>query len=208
MCYDASYRRLALLLRSPLDKFNLRFSPEQLEELLEEGVALLGDGLINLFRPDGQPDPAKVLGFAGMLIAARDYRDRHPHALLVSVDTDLARLWLRLADTGERCDLLGLRNEDGVLIVEAIEVKTTGTGGGGVPRPEIEKASSQLRSTMEAIQSGLEEDEQSSPLAAPRPGNAQGGFRLRLSIADRYCRGSGTLGGVASGSVPASRGRK
>ena len=168
VCYDASYRRLALLLRPPLDQFNLRFSLEQLEELLEEGVALLGDGLINLFRPDGQPDRAKVLGFAGMLIAARDYRNRHPQTLLVSVDTDLARLWLRLSDTGERCDLLGLRDEHGVLIVEAIEVKTSGTGGASVAHTEIEKASSQLKSTLDATLSGLEEDEQSSPLAAPR----------------------------------------
>ena len=75
------------------------------------------------------PDPARVLGFAGMLIAARDYKKRHPESLLVSVDTRLARLWLRLSDTGERCDLLGLRDEDGTMVVDAIEVKTAGTGG-------------------------------------------------------------------------------
>ena len=92
VCYDASYERLALLLRPPLDHFNLRFSPQQLQELLEEGVILLGDGLINLFGNDGQPDPARVLGFAGMLIAARDYKEQHPEALLVSVDTRLAAL--------------------------------------------------------------------------------------------------------------------
>ena len=168
VCYDASYERLALLLRPPLDQFNLRFSPQQLQELLEEGVILLGDGLINLFGPDGQPDPAQVLGFAGMLIAARDYKEHHPEALLVSVDTRLARLWLRLSDTGERCDLLGLRHEDGTMIVEAIEVKTAGTCGDAVARTEIEKATSQLASTLAAIQSGLEENEESSPLAAPR----------------------------------------
>ena len=168
VCYDASYQRLALLLRPPLDQFNLRFSPERLQELLEEGVALLGDGLINLFRADGQPDPAQVLGFAGTLIAARDYSARYPEALLVSVDTELARLWLRLADSSERCDLLGLRSEEGTLVVEAIEVKTTGTGGVAVAQTEIEKARSQLRATLAAIQSGLGEDEQSSPLAAPR----------------------------------------
>ena len=168
VCYDASYERLALLLRQPLDQFNLRFSPQQLEELLEEGVILLGDGLIDLFGADGQPDPARVLGFAGMLIAARDYKERHPEALLVSVDTRLARLWLRLSDTGERCDLLGLRHEDGTMVVEAIEVKTAGTGSDAVAQTDIEKATAQLASTLAAIQSGLEENEQSSPLAAPR----------------------------------------
>ena len=167
VCYDASYERLALLLRSPLDQFNLRFSENQLEKLLEEGVALLGDGLLNLFKANAQPDKPRVQGFAGMLIAARDYRRRHPGALVVSVDTNLARLWLRLTDSGERCDLLGLRNEDGVLTVDAIEVKTSGAGT-GVQEAEIQKATSQLKSTLHAIQSGLEESDQGSVLAAPR----------------------------------------
>ena len=167
VCYDASYERLALLLRSPLDKFNLRFSGAQLQELLKEGVALLGDGLLNLFKADAQPDNSLVQGFAGMLLAARDYRDRHPGALVVSVDTKLARLWLRLTDSAERCDLLALRSEDGVLTVDAIEVKTSGTGT-GVPQTEIQKATSQLKSTLQAIQSGLEEGEEASVLSAPR----------------------------------------
>ena len=167
VCYDASYERLALLLRSPLDQFNLRFSPTELKELLGEGVALLGDGLIDLFKADAQPDIARVRGFAGMLIAARDYRARHPGALLVSVDTKLARLWLRLTDASERCDLLALRREDGVLTVDAIEVKTTGNDA-GVSQADIQKATGQLMSTLGAIQSGLEEDEQTSVLIAPR----------------------------------------
>ena len=167
VCYDASYERLALLLRSPLDRFNLRFTTARLEELLEEGVALVGDGLLNLFKADAQPDNARIEGFAGMLIAARDYRARHPGSLVVSVDTKLARLWLRLTESTERCDLLALRSEDDVLTVDAIEVKTSGTGT-GVPQAEIQKATSQLQSTLEAIQSGLEEGEQGSVLAAPR----------------------------------------
>lgn len=167
VCYDADYARLALMLRSPLDRFNLRFSPSELEVLLGEGVALLGDGLIDLFKADGQPDIQRVRGFAGMLIAARDYRSRYPNALLVSVDTKLARLWLRLTDSGERCDLLGLRREDSVLTVDAIEVKTTG-GSFGVSGADIQKGTSQLNSTLEAIESGLEKDEHSSVLIAPR----------------------------------------
>ena len=144
------------------------FADEQVEQLLEEGVALLGDGLIDLFRVDGQPDPARVRGFAGMLVAARDYRARFPEALLVSVDSDLARLWLRLSNTGERYDLLALRKDNGALVVEAIEVKTVGTGAGVVAQADIQKASSQLASTLDAIRTGLQEDEQSTPLAAPR----------------------------------------
>ena len=70
VCYDASYERLALLLRPPLDQFNLRFSLAELQDLLAEGVALVGDGLINLFKADAHPDKERVRGFAGMLIAA------------------------------------------------------------------------------------------------------------------------------------------
>ena len=167
VCYDASYQRLAVLLRPPLDEFNLRFSHSDLQELLKEGVALIGDALIDLFRDNAQADTARIRGFAGMLVAARDYRDRHPDALLVSVDTKLARLWLRLSDMEERCDLMALRREEGTITVEAIEVKTAGREA-GVSATEIEKATSQLGSTLEAIESGLNEEEGGSPLAAPR----------------------------------------
>lgn len=167
VCYDASYERLALLLRPPLDEFNLRFSHDELQRLLEEGVSLVGDGMIELFRPNAQPDPARVLGFAGMLVAARDYRDRYPESLVVSVDTRLARLWLRLSDTTERCDLMALRREEGVITVDAIEVKTSGRES-GVTLNEIQKATAQLESTLEAVESGLAEDETKSPLTAPR----------------------------------------
>ena len=167
VCYDSSYERLALLLRSPLHRFNLHFSSTELERLLEEGVALLGDGLLNLFKAHAQPDNPRVQGFAGMLIAARDYQARYADALVVSVDTKLARLWLRLADSAERCDLLGLRCEDGVPTVDAIEVKTSGTSA-GVQETDIQKATSQLRSTLEAIRSGLEEGHDDAVMAAPR----------------------------------------
>ena len=167
VCYDASYERLALLLRPSLDEFNLRFSPAELQALLEEGVALVGDGLIELFRSDAQADPARVLGFAGMLVAARDYRDRHPEALVVSVDTKLARLWLRLSESAQRCDLLALRHEEGALTVETIEVKTSGRDA-GVALVDVEKAEAQLGSTLEAVASGLAEEVEDRPLTAPR----------------------------------------
>ncbi len=171
VCYDANFERLALLLRRPLDDFNLRFPPEQLQLLLQECVTLIGDGLIDLLKSDGQPDVARVRGLAGTLIAARDFRIRYPDALLVSVDTELVRLWLRLARGGERCDLLGLRAEGDDLIVETIEVKTSGTSGNELAQSEIVKARSQIITTLDAVRSGLMEDGEmtgSSPLSAPR----------------------------------------
>ena len=171
VCYDASYERLALSFREPLDDFNLRFSVEELQPLLRECVALVGDGLIDLLEPNGQPNVKRIRGLFGALIAARDYRKRHPGALLVSIDSEIARLWLRLAKDGERCDLLGLRADGDDLIVETIEVKTTKTSETSLTQANIEKARSQIESTLEAVRSGLEEDKNmgdSSPLSAPR----------------------------------------
>ena len=171
VCYDAGYERLALLLRQPLNEFNLRFSPQHLQTLLMEGVTLLGDGLIGLLKANGQPDTSHVRGLAGTLIAARDYKTLYPAALIVSVDSKIARLWLRLAQKDERCDLLALREEDDNLVVEVIEVKTASSNGGEVAKADIAKATQQITATLEAVKSGLLEDEKSPetvPLAAPR----------------------------------------
>jgi len=170
ICFDTDYMRLALLLRAPLDEFNLRFQPDELGRLLSEAVGLVGDGLIDLLQIDGQPDTNRVRGLAGTLVAARHYRTRHPEALLVSVDSDLARLWLRLADRGERSDLIALREEDDTLVVEVIEVKTVGTSGAEVANADIEKAKTQLSATLEAVRSGLANGSGGldAALAAPR----------------------------------------
>ena len=167
VCYDGNYERIALLLRPPLDEFNLRFTHKELEVLLAEGVALAGDGLIELFDQYAQANKAQVLGFAGMLVAARDYRDRYPEALLVSVDTPIARLWLRLSDQKQRCDLMALRHEEGVLTVDAIEVKTTGQES-GIAEEEIQTAKNQLEATLDALKSGLAPEDEGSPMTAPR----------------------------------------
>ena len=60
-----------------------------------------------------------------------------------------------------------LRHEEGAITVDAIEVKTSGQES-GVAAAEIQKASAQLGSTLEAVESGLAEDEEESPLTAPR----------------------------------------
>jgi hypothetical protein len=127
---------------------------------------------VTLLKPDGKPDTNRVRGLAGTLIAARDYRRRYPNCLLVSVDSELARLWLRLSRHGERCDLLALRLEGDELVVETIEVKTCGRETVEVSRAELDKALKQLVATLEAVRSGLNEGggepAETSPLAAPR----------------------------------------
>ena len=162
------YRRLANRVRSAFDQCNLQVGSTQLERLLEEGVNLVGAGLLDLIKYDGSPDINRVRGLAGMLLAARDYRQRHLESLIVSVDDAIARLWLRLGKRGERCDLIRLNRERGRFIVEALEVKTTASDGGGTESAFVAEARMQLAATLEAVAQGLPIDGDEGPLSAPR----------------------------------------
>jgi hypothetical protein len=134
---------------------NLLMPTKDLQVLLAEGAHLLGAGLLDLVKSDGRVVPPKVIGLVGALLAARAYRRQYPDALLVSTDSQLARTWLRLGTQGERSDFFGIREEDGRIVAECIEVKT----GKGKPRdlgtPEIEGARLQLTATLSAVQEGL-----------------------------------------------------
>ncbi|MEN3369532.1 MAG: segregation ATPase FtsK/SpoIIIE, family [Verrucomicrobiota bacterium] len=162
------YGRLAHRARPAFDECNLQVGSKQLERLLEEGVNLVGAGLLDLIKHDGAPDISRVRGLAGMLLAARDYRLRHPDSLIVSVDDAIARLWLRLGKRGERCDLMCLRREQDRFIVEALEVKTTASDAAGQENVLEMEASTQLAATLEAVAEGLPSDRAEGPLSAPR----------------------------------------
>ena len=162
------YRRLAQLVRPAFDQCNLTMSAQQLERLLEEGVNLVGAGLLDLIKQDGTADAKRVLGLAGMLLAARDYRRRHCDSLIVSVDQEIARLWLRLGKRPERCDLICLRMEAGRFVIEPLEVKTTFSAEVNGDPELITHAQQQLAATLEAVSQGLPDDQDSTVLAAPR----------------------------------------
>jgi len=163
-----NYSRLAHRVRPTFDECNLQVGSRQLERLLEEGVNLVGAGLLDLIKHDGTPDTNRVRGLAGMLLAARDYRLRHPDCLIVSVDDAIARLWLRLGRRGERCDLICLRREEDRFVVEALEVKTTASDAAGKENALVTEASTQLTATLEAVAEGLPADRAEGPLSAPR----------------------------------------
>src|SRR5437763_11070862 len=103
-----------------------------------------------------------------MLLAARDYRFRYPESLVVAVDDSLARLWLRLGISGQRCDLIGLRWEESRFVIEAIEVKTTAKDPSGSESSLISEAQHQVEATLEAIAQGLPAASNVGPLSAPR----------------------------------------
>jgi DNA polymerase III delta prime subunit len=144
-----------------------------LHELLAEGAHLIGAGLLNLLKAqEGRVVPTEVIALMGTLLAARDFVRRHPGALLVSTDSQLARTWLRLGTQGERCDLLGVYESDDRLVVECIEVKTTKGAPRGATDEKIVGACLQVAATLAAVREGLGDmasAEQSGRfLAAPR----------------------------------------
>jgi Holliday junction DNA helicase RuvB len=170
-----SYESIARLMLRVFedDTPNLLMPAARLQDLLSEGAHLIGAGLLDVVKSqDGKVAPGKVIGLMGALLTAREYLRRHPGALLVSTDSQLARTWLRLGTQGERCDLLGLYEENARLVVESIEVKTTK----GAPRSrtdaEISRACVQVEATLEAVREGLGDTEAADQsgrfLAAPR----------------------------------------
>lgn len=163
----ADYRRLAELLRPAFDDCNLRFDNDDLASLLEEGAHLVGGGILDLINATGVPDTNRVRGFCGMLLAARDYQRRYPKALVVSADSELARLWLRLGRQRERCDLFALRNDNTQLFIDCLEVKTNLEGGQPVEGTVIEGAEAQITGTLLAVADALPDDPANEPPLSP-----------------------------------------
>ena len=165
----ANHERMARLVRGVFDRSGLSLSSDELQRLLEEGVNLSGAGLLDLIKEDGLPDRSKVVGLAGALVASRDYRRRHPECLLVSVDNEVARLWLRLGRSGDRCDLIGARREGDTFVVEAIEVKATEDVEAKALTEPVRRAQEQITAVLTAVAAALPDDPTgNSPLSAPR----------------------------------------
>jgi Holliday junction resolvasome RuvABC ATP-dependent DNA helicase subunit len=155
------------------DTPNLLMPLPRLQELLAEGAHLIGAGLLDVVKSqEGRVIPTRVIGLMGTLLCARDYLRRHPGALLVSTDSQLARTWLRLGTQGDRCDLFAVREEGARIVVECIEVKTTKGKPRSQSEVEISRACEQLAATLVAVKEGLGDttraNDQGHYLAAPR----------------------------------------
>ncbi len=179
------YRRIAELLRPAFDKCNLVLSPNEMEALLDEGVNLIGAGLLELVQTrDGRADPKKVLGLTGTLLAARHVRTTRPDAIIVSVDQELARLWLRIgsATNLDRSDLIAVRFDGECFQVEALEVKTTADADIG--SAVIAHAVEQIVSTLAAFSEAIPTDASGTVLSAPRN-------EMLKEVLVRGCQGRG-----------------
>ncbi len=165
----ANYGRLSTLMYSAFGSCNLTITDEGLGHVLRQGVNLVGAGLLDMIKKQsGLPDNAKVLGFVGMLLAARDVRRQYPDALVASVDGRIARLWLKLGPNsgGERCDLIAVRREGGGSFrITCIEVKTTREATLFDEAALVARAADQIEKTAAVLLNAVGG---SGPFAAPR----------------------------------------
>ena len=165
----ANYGRLATLMHAAFSNCNLTITNEGLGQVLRQGVNLIGAGLLDMIKKrSGLPDNASVLGFVGMLLAARKVRSEDSHALVASVDGSIARLWLKLgpAGGGKRCDLIAVRRaEDASFRLTFIEVKTTGEAALPDEAALVGHAADQIEQTAAVLGNAVGG---AGPFAAPR----------------------------------------
>ena len=169
------FRPLARLMRSAFGNLhcNLTVTLEHMSRLLHQGARLLGSGVLDIIKTqDGLPDQKKVVGFAGLLFAARDVQRRYPGALVLSVDHPLARLWLRTGTRtlADRCDLLALWKDETAAVFHLIAIEVKASDSDQLDAARLTHAVEQLQNTLEAVDDGLAAAtlQPRSPLAIPR----------------------------------------
>lgn len=142
-------------------------STETLERLARDLVAMEPNGILGLASSSHDK---QVKGSLGKLIAMRWYRLQQPSGLSVSLDTPTAARWLVAGHhSREKADLLGLREDDGGLVIDVIEVKAHDEV---IPYSVDDgvitgRAVGQVLATLQAL-AEVFSSEASSPLAHPR----------------------------------------
>ena len=99
------------------------------EGLISATRAINDDGLLSIVSHSTNQifDQKHGKGSLGLAITAIQYSQEHPDAVLVGLDTQLAREWLADRDDGRLPDLIGIRlpeSDDYPPIIDLIEVKT------------------------------------------------------------------------------------
>lgn len=100
---------------------------EGIKEIIEAIREINDDGLLSIVSHSTNRifDTNHGKGSLGIALAALNYRRKHPNALIVGLDTQLAQEWLSDRDDGKLPDLIGIQlEEDSSAIVDIIEVKT------------------------------------------------------------------------------------
>ncbi len=118
-------QRLVQLLR----RYNLNPSTSKVAALLKTYGHIAANGILSLPLVGGSSGARDIAekGLLGTLVASTWYQQQYPDSLVAALDSSLARDWLckRHPDrTADRADLVGIRIENEIVIVEPIEVKS------------------------------------------------------------------------------------
>ena len=107
------------------------FIPDKsgVKNVIESIREINNDGLLSIVSHSSNRifDSTHGKGNLGLAIAAITYKQRNPNALLVSMDSQLAREWLSNRDEGILPDLVGINispESEGLAEIDLIEVKT------------------------------------------------------------------------------------
>ena len=120
-CFTTDLSPFMKRLDSQLRQTHFQADTETLERLIRDLVAMEPNGVLGLA---GSFQDKQVKGSLGKLIALRWYRMHDPSGLAVSLDTPAAQRWLVAGGhSKEKADLLGLKEEDGGLVIDVLEVK-------------------------------------------------------------------------------------
>ena len=97
---------------------------EGISQIIEAIRFINDDGLLSIVSHSSNKifDDNHGKGSLGLAIAAIDYMRKHPSAILVGLDTQLAQEWLADREDNHLPDLIGIRLEE--LVVDIVEVKT------------------------------------------------------------------------------------
>lgn len=162
-----------------LRRFNLRPSTEIVSKLLHRFSHIASGGAMTLLSSGGnaQYRDSQQKGYLGTIVAAAWYSNEYTGSLIASLDSKLARQWLKKRNNnGKRADLIGLRiDNNGSLIIEPIEVKTLAEGSEARPerneqgqRVLVGQAVEQLRSMLDILAPIFgDQDNDHEPLFTP-----------------------------------------
>lgn len=97
---------------------------EGISQIIEAIRSINDDGLLSIVSHSSNRifDDNHGKGSLGLAIAAIKYMRKHPNAILVGLDTQLAQEWLSGRDDNHLPDLIGIRLDE--LLVDIVEVKT------------------------------------------------------------------------------------
>jgi hypothetical protein len=166
-CFAHDLAPFVRRLDEQLRKTHFLTDPTTLQRLVRDLVAMEPNGILSLAATSQEK---QVKGSLGKLIAVRWYRAQQPSGLAVSLDTENAARWLVAGNhSREKADLLGLREEDGCVVVDVIEVKAHDEANPyTVAEGIIEgRAVGQVLATLQAVAEVFSPGSK-SPLAKPR----------------------------------------